>query len=83
MSRFTRRDALVMRGVMVAFGLTLAGIAFDPAPLDGQSLFVADGEQYRYTRTERPRIAELVIPERCVVRSVTTHDWKYIAASAP
>ena len=28
MSRFTRRDALVMRGVMVAFGLTLAGIAF-------------------------------------------------------
>jgi len=62
--------------------LTLVGIAFDPAPLDGQSLFVVDGEQYRYTRMERPRIAELVIPERCVVRSVTTNDWKYIAASA-
>jgi len=62
--------------------LTLAGLTFDSAPLDGQSLFAANGEKFSYTATDRPRIAELVIPERCIVHSVATSEWKYIISSS-
>ncbi len=62
--------------------LTLTGVKFDAAPLDGQILFQPDGDTFTYTASDRPRIAELVIPERCIVRTVSNGEWKYVAASA-
>lgn len=48
---------------------------------DGDSLLQADGGTLRASASGRPRIAELVIRERCIHRSVRDGNWKYIATS--
>jgi arylsulfatase A-like enzyme len=61
--------------------LTLAGIQYDSGALDGKSLFEAQGGGFTPTTADRTRIAELVIPERCIVRTVTQDGWTYLASS--
>lgn len=58
------------------FGLTKGGAQFD-----GESLFSAAGKGFRFKKPGKPRIAELIIRERAIVRSIVVDDWKYIAAS--
>lgn len=61
--------------------LTLLGLDNNDAYTDSRSWFAADGEGFRYAPDPRPEISELVIPERCIVRSVTDGGWKYVAGS--
>lgn len=46
---------------------------------EGESFFVSQSETLEFREPVKPRIAELVIPDRCVVRSVTKGGWKYIS----
>ncbi len=48
---------------------------------DGESLLQIDEGGLRAVSSGRPRIAELVIRERCIHRAVRDGDWKYIATS--
>jgi arylsulfatase A-like enzyme len=61
--------------------LTFLGLKQDSGGLDGQSLFEALAGGFGVMKTERARIAELVIPERCVLRTVTQDGWTYLASS--
>ncbi len=61
--------------------LTLTGIDVGEAPREGRSLFAPDEGGLRLVRPDVPRIAEVVIPERCIVRSATIGNWKYIVSS--
>jgi arylsulfatase A-like enzyme len=61
--------------------LTLAGLQHASSGLDGQSLFEAQAGAIRVNESNRPRIAEVVIPERCVLRTVTQDGWTYLASS--
>ncbi len=61
--------------------LALAGLEHDASGIDGQSLFEAQGSGFGVVQTERARIAELVIPERCILRTVTQDGWTYLASS--
>lgn len=62
--------------VAALFGLDGLGANFE-----GESLFAGKGSGYSFDAPVKPRIAELVIPQRVIVRSVTQGDWKYVAAS--
>lgn len=59
--------------------LTLLGVRDDGSEFDGDSLFETDALRAIPATSERPRIAELLIPRRQVVRSVLQGDWKYVA----
>lgn len=59
------------------FGLDLDVEAWQP---DGSSL-VSDSLDIRVL--DEPRIAELVIRERCVLRAIVLAEWKYIAEYVP
>ena len=59
------------------FGLDLDMQAWQP---DGSS-FLNDAHEIRVL--DEPRIAELVIRERCVLRALVLDDWKYIAEYIP
>jgi arylsulfatase len=59
--------------------LTLLGVPDDGSEFDGSPLFEATAEGAIPAVNERPRIAELLIPRRQIVRSVLQGDWKYVA----
>jgi len=59
--------------------LTLLGVPDEGSELDGRSLFEVGPERVTAATSGRPRIAELVIPRRQIVRSVLRGDWKYVA----
>lgn len=61
--------------------LTLFEIPAEVAGLDGESLFRSAGGRFAFRPPEKAQIAELVIRERAIVRSVVLGDWKYIASS--
>jgi arylsulfatase A-like enzyme len=62
--------------------MTIAGLTYEAPALDGRNLFTAQGAQFQFSVADAPQIAELIIPERCVMRAVVSRDWKYLAASA-
>ena len=57
--------------------LALLGLPAGAAELDGRALFDAAG---RPVGEPRPRVAELLIPRRNVVRAVMHDGWKYVVA---
>jgi arylsulfatase len=59
--------------------LTLLGVPDDGSEFDGSPLFEAGAERVIPATSEHPRIAELLIPRRQIVRSVLQGDWKYVA----
>lgn len=61
--------------------LTLFGLDDDGAHFDGHALFQPGPPGFDSIPHTAPHIAELIIPERCVVRSVEHDGWKYVAAS--
>ena len=61
--------------------LNLFEISAEVAGLDGEALFASKGDRFAFRPPEKPQIAELVIRERAIVRSVVVGDWKYIASS--
>lgn len=61
--------------------LALAGIEDDGAEREGEALFELSGEMLSYAPPVGARIAEVVIPERVIVRSLTVGGIKYIASS--
>jgi len=60
--------------------LALTGLG-DDSPREGEPVFAPDGEGLKFVAPAGPRIAEVVIPERCIVRSVTDGGYAYIASS--
>jgi arylsulfatase A-like enzyme len=48
---------------------------------DAQSLFKPDNGHLVFSPPTDPLIAELIIPERVIMRSVTDGDWKYTVAT--
>jgi arylsulfatase len=59
------------------FGLDLDAEAWQP---DGSSLL---GDSLEVRVLDEPRLAELVIRERCVIRAIVLNEWKYIAEYIP
>lgn len=60
--------------------LTLLEVPGESRDYDGRSLFQRTGEGIRPRGTGEPVIAELMIRERSMLRTVVDGDWKYIAA---
>lgn len=60
--------------------LALLELGAAPPNTDGAAL-LAPGSAGIMLDAARPRIAELVIPERCIVRSVDQGEWTYLASS--
>ena len=58
--------------------LRLADIPYEDSAMDGNSLLAVTGAEVRVQALARPKIAELVIRERCIHRAVIDGDWKYI-----
>ncbi len=61
--------------------LALLGIEDDGAAREGTALFGANGDALEFAPPPGGRIAEVVIPERVIVRSVTVDGMKYVASS--
>ena len=61
--------------------LTLAGIA-STEHSDGDSFLRRSGDRLSVGPSNRPKIAELVIRERCIHRAVLDGDWKYVRTLA-
>jgi arylsulfatase A-like enzyme len=59
--------------------LTLAGLDGGALDGDGDAFLRADESGLRLHAAGRPKIAELVIRERCVHRAVLDGHWKYVA----
>jgi arylsulfatase A-like enzyme len=59
--------------------LALLGVPDDGSEFDGHPLFQVGAEGVVPETSERPQIAELLIPRRQIVRSVLEGDWKYVA----
>ena len=62
--------------------LGLFGVSAEASIFDGEALFVPAGDRFAFRPPAKPQIAELVIRERSIVRSVVIDDWKYIASSS-
>ncbi len=62
--------------------LDLFEIPAEAEGLDGEPLFASAGGSFAFQAPEKAQIAELVIRERAIVRSVVLGDWKYIASSS-
>ncbi len=60
--------------------LSLMEIAHDGRDFDGTTLLERQGSEFRPVAPSKPVIAELLIPERSVLRTILHDDWKYIAA---
>jgi arylsulfatase A-like enzyme len=60
--------------------LDLLGIPADPRAFDGESLFERRGDALVARTRQRPQVAELLIPERNLVRTAIEGRWKYVAA---
>ena len=59
--------------------LALLEIAHE-GPSEGSALFRRDDGRWEIEAPKQPYIGELLIPERNVVRTVISGDWKYVAA---
>ena len=60
--------------------LALAGLDGAQARFDGASFIaIQQGRDTRIRPSRQPKLAELVIRERCILRAVLDGDWKYIA----
>lgn len=75
-----RSDASVSLVDVLPTALALLELGEFPADLDGAAL-LAPGTPGVTLDAARPRVAELVIPERCIVRSVAEGEWTYLASS--
>ncbi len=60
--------------------LTLMEIPYRGEDFDGVALFRREGATFRPVAPVSPFMGELLIPERCVLRTVIKNDWKYIVA---
>ena len=58
--------------------LTIAGLPYDEAQVDGESLVVVGDSGLRLRPPTRTKITELVIRERCILRAAIDGEWKYI-----
>ena len=58
--------------------VTLFGLEVERGDLDGQSLLHRAGGELRVGVSAKPRIAELVIRERTILRAVVDGSWKYV-----
>jgi hypothetical protein len=61
--------------------IALLAIGDDGGVREGRALFEPRGDALQFVSDRRPRIAEVIVPERCIVRSITDGGLKYIAAS--
>ena len=60
--------------------LALFEVPADAPPFDGQSCFDPAEAGFKYVPSPGPHIAELVIRERAILRTVVDGNWKYMAA---
>ncbi|MDX1385223.1 MAG: sulfatase-like hydrolase/transferase, partial [Thermoanaerobaculia bacterium] len=61
--------------------LALAGLPLDDVESDGDGFARRTGDGPELRAAGRPKIAELVIRERCIHRAVLDPPWKYIATA--
>jgi len=60
--------------------LSLMEIPHQRRDFDGTALFQRRGKTFRSVAPASPLIAEMLIPERSVLRAIIRDDWKYIVA---